>query len=223
MATPCSSARGSSAPSTGRLPMGFEDESSLPGADAKRAAMAERSAAAARRQREAVEQRSAKAKAKRAAGATPRNQTKKNVGTGKPPTGKGRGAKNKSKSLEKVKSSSGGNHLAAVMAELLGETDDGSPHSVDDLVAEIRKLRADLSNLDESYQRVDHENGNLQMKLARATQEVAKQVEIYDTDIGKLRKRVSSMQDRVAVVSRLESGLIELCLEVRDRSARSWR
>ena len=66
-----SSAR-SSTPSTGRLPMGFDDESSLPGADAKRAAMAKRSAAAAERQRQAVEERSKKAKAKR----TPREKNK---------------------------------------------------------------------------------------------------------------------------------------------------
>lgn len=216
MASTAPSSARSSAPSTGRLPMGFEDESSLPGADAKRKAMEEKAAAAKARQQAELQKKAAKAKAKRE---TPRSARKgKN---GKPPTGR---TKRKTGSGDGKSRSDGVSEpirgdLEAEILDLLGPAEDGSPKSVEDLIREIRRLREANDSLDTAYKREHHENGNIRMKLSQSKKELEQQLSIYDTDIGKLRKRVSAMQDRVAVVTRLESGLVELCLEVRDRSA----
>ena len=98
------------------------------------------------------------------------------------------------------------------------ENDEAVP-TIENLLKEIERLRYKNETLDTAWKRSDHENGNLQMGLRRVESQLAGQQEVYDMDIGKLRKRIAAMQERVTVVTRLETGLLELCLEVRDRSA----
>ena len=196
--------------------MGWEDESDNPESDQKRAALEKKQSNAEQRKKKAIANKSCAAKTKNKE-ASDSNAALR--GSKKPPSGKGGRGSNSSSGGgssargDSARSNTGSGHSVTM------DDDGGELPTVENLLKELERLRYKNETLDTAWKRADHENGNLTMALKRVEKQLDGQQEKYDVDVGKLRKRVGTMQDRVSVVSRLETGLLELCLEVRDRSA----
>ena len=206
------SSRASSRQNTGRLPMGWEDNSSLD-SDPKRAALIKKQQAADLRKKLELEK-----KALNKANKTKEKQTRKDNKKNKELSSKSSKSTKSTKIDATATTSSSSSSRPPLSGRSLDLTSEEVP-SLENLLKEIERLRYKNETLDTAWKRSEHENANLQMSLRRLENTLNGHQKTYDIDIGKLRKRVSAMQDRVTVVSRLETGLLELCLEVRDRSA----
>ena len=205
--------------------MGWEDESDNPESNQRRAALEMKQSNAEQRKKKAIATKFKKIKNK--------ESSERSSSSKKPPSGKSSNGKSSSGSKTNGKAGGsngdsartnntgrGGDAAAATAMKRDDDDDDGGEvPSVENLLKIIERLRYKNETLDTAWKRADHENANVTMALQRVEHQLSGQQEKYDVDVGKLRKRVGTMQDRVSIVTRLETGLLELCLEVRDRSA----
>lgn len=206
------SSRASSRQNTGRLPMGWADEGNTPEANAKREASRMKSKNAEDRKL-AEQAKKAKERQNKKEEAQQRKSNKnRNGSSGSSNRGSSGSSSGASKNAKKTSKSTGNSATA-------DNTSEGAAPTMESLLKEIERLRYQNETLDTARKRSEHEKDNLEMVMNRVKLQLAEQQQVYDVDVGKLRKRISAMQERVSVVTRLESGLIELCLEVRDRSA----
>jgi hypothetical protein len=202
--------------------MGWEDESDNPESNQRRAALEMKQSNAEQRKKKAIASKSRVAKTKN-------KESSERLGSSKkPPSGKSSGSGKSSSSGSKAANGKAGgsngdsartNNTGRGGADPAATDVEGEIPSVENLLKVIERLRYKNETLDAAWKRADHENANVTMALKRVEHQLDGQQEKYDVDVGKLRKRVGTMQDRVSIVTRLEAGLLELCLEVRDRSA----
>ena len=179
--------------------MGWEDEGSLPGMDEKRALLAQKHASADIRKQQEKERKTKQRNVQKQKILDNRKRNNNNKQQERE-TQKEKQAQQKATSKElKLPYSSRTND---------DDDDDGTLPTMESLLKKIERLRYQKESIETAWKRSEHENENLQMGIRRLKSQVNGAQENYDTDIGKLRKRVSMMQDRVTVVNRLEKGKI---------------
>ena len=90
---------------------------------------------------------------------------------------------------------------------------------IEEMKNENERLTSSLEAAADEMEKWKHESGNMQLRVRRTEKSLSDLQLQYDDDVSKLRQRISAMQDRVSLVRRLEAGILDLCLEVRDRSS----
>ena len=157
--------------STGRLPMGWEDEGDNPEANAKRAKAMLKASNADTRKLNAEKKKMEERQHKKEEALARKNNRNNNKSTGK--DSKKKSKKNPTNAASSSK-----------------DADGAAEQDVDSLLKEIERLRYKNEKLDTAWKRSTHENENLQMGLRRVESQLAGQQEVYDVDVGKLRQRI---------------------------------